>query len=149
MHNRIRVPWLAQACRYVSMPSCANVFVCLRVGVWHGPATQQVDVAEMLLARRRAAQQLPRTDPSYGMMRGQDESDEILVGWTVNTTELPHVSFSLEAWRGQWIIHCSSKWLASNIWIRDVFCYFYRVPASLVLGAEHVLNPARRSLNAN
>ena len=34
------------------------------------------------------------------MMRGQDESDEILVFWTKKTTELPHFSFSLEAWRG-------------------------------------------------
>ena len=27
-------------------------------------------------------------------------SQEILVGWTRNTTELPHISFTLEAWRG-------------------------------------------------
>ena len=83
-----------------------------------------VDISDMLIARRRKAQTLPADDPSYGMIRGQDESDvstqaivlllvtfgafltdhwclqEILVGWTQNTTELPHISFSLEAWRG-------------------------------------------------
>lgn len=63
-------------------------------------AQKLVDISDMLMARRRAAKQLPPSDPSYGMLRGQDESDEILVGWTKNTTELPHFSFSLEAWRG-------------------------------------------------
>ena len=59
-----------------------------------------VDIGDMLLERRRQAEQLPATDPSYGMIRGQDESDEILVGWRKTTTELPHFSLSLEAWRG-------------------------------------------------
>ena len=33
-------------------------------------------------------------------MRGVDESDEVFQGWRANTSELPHFSFSLEAWRG-------------------------------------------------
>eukprot|EP01043_Picozoa_sp_COSAG02_P002122 COSAG02_NODE_48_length_45421_cov_103.222100_15_plen_82_part_00 len=34
-----------------------------------------VDISEMLLARRREALALLPSDPSYGMIRGQDESD--------------------------------------------------------------------------
>eukprot|EP01052_Picozoa_sp_SAG31_P022230 SAG31_NODE_1758_length_7335_cov_18.704600_3_plen_301_part_00 len=34
-----------------------------------------IDISDMLLSRRRAAQELPPEDPSYGMIRGQDESD--------------------------------------------------------------------------
>ena len=54
----------------------------------------------MLLSRRRRAQKRPKTDPSYGMIRGEDESDEMFSGWSEANTELPHFSFSLEAWRG-------------------------------------------------
>ena len=59
-----------------------------------------LDIGAMLMGRRQAAKQLDRSDPSYGMLRGIDESDEMMAGWTVNSTELPHFSFSLEAWRG-------------------------------------------------
>ena len=34
-----------------------------------------IDISNMLLARRRDAEALPHSDPSYGMIRGQDESD--------------------------------------------------------------------------
>ena len=34
------------------------------------------------------------------MIRGEDESDEMFSGWSPQTSELPHFSFSLEAWRG-------------------------------------------------
>lgn len=54
----------------------------------------------MLLSRRRRAQKLPKTVPSFGMIRGEDESDEMFSGWSEATSELPHFSFSLEAWRG-------------------------------------------------
>ena len=54
----------------------------------------------MLLSRRRRAQKLPKTVPSFGMIRGEDESDEMFSGWSPATSELPHFSFSLEAWRG-------------------------------------------------
>lgn len=59
-----------------------------------------VDISDMLLARRRQAQALPRDDPSFGLIRGEDESDEMFSGWSPRTSELPHFSFSLEAWRG-------------------------------------------------
>ena len=59
-----------------------------------------LDISAMLLERRRKAQQLPRSDPSYGLIRGEDESDELFSGWREGTSELPHFSFSLEAWRG-------------------------------------------------
>jgi hypothetical protein len=58
-----------------------------------------IDIQQMLMSRRRQAQQLPKSDPSYGMIRGDDESDEIF-GWRVSTSELPHFSFSLEFVRG-------------------------------------------------
>ena len=57
------------------------------------------DIVTMLMGRRRLALRLPRDDPSYGLMRGSDESDEMF-SWSEATTELPHFSFSLEAWRG-------------------------------------------------
>ena len=57
-------------------------------------------IADMLLSRRRRALKLPKTDPSYGMIRGEDESDEMFSGWSEQSSELPHFSFSLEAWRG-------------------------------------------------
>ena len=38
-------------------------------------STILVDISEMLLARRREALALTPSDPSYGMIRGQDESD--------------------------------------------------------------------------
>ena len=63
-------------------------------------APKLLGVSSMLLQRRRAAQALDRSDPSYGMMRGADESDEVFTAWTKGSTELPHLSFSLEAWRG-------------------------------------------------
>ena len=53
----------------------------------------------MLLSRRRQAQALPSTDPTYGLIRGDDESDEIF-DWLARTNELPHFSFSLEFLRG-------------------------------------------------
>lgn len=55
---------------------------------------------DLLLSRRREAQKRPKTDPSFGMIRGEDESDEMFSGWSEATSELPHFSFSLEAWRG-------------------------------------------------
>ena len=58
------------------------------------------DISDMLLSRRRIAQALPRTDPSYGLIRGEDESDEMFSAWSQATSELPHFSFSFEAWRG-------------------------------------------------
>ncbi len=53
-----------------------------------------VDISDMLLSRRRQAQALPKTDPTYGLIRGDDESDEIF-DWLKKTNELPHFSFSL------------------------------------------------------
>eukprot|EP00039_Didymoeca_costata_P002904 m.63678 g.63678 ORF g.63678 m.63678 type:complete len:1036 (+) comp11594_c0_seq2:140-3247(+) len=61
-------------------------------------ADKMIDILNMLLDRRRSAQKLPKSDPSYGMIRGEDESDE-LFDWNRTNTELPHFSFSLEAWR--------------------------------------------------
>jgi len=34
---------------------------------------KMIDVVTMLMSRRRAAQQLPTADPSYGLIRGDDE----------------------------------------------------------------------------
>lgn len=58
-----------------------------------------VDFSNMLISRRRTAQRLPKSDPSHGMIRGDDESDEMF-SWRRKTSELPHFSFTLEAWRG-------------------------------------------------
>lgn len=63
-------------------------------------SSKLLDVCTMLLDRRDASLDLPRSDPSYGMMRGADESDEVFTEWRRGGTELPHLSFSLEAWRG-------------------------------------------------
>ena len=63
-------------------------------------ASKLLSFSSMLLHRRRAAQLLPRSDPSYGMIRGVDESDELFTAWSREGSELPHFSFSLEAWRG-------------------------------------------------
>lgn len=62
-------------------------------------APKIVDFSDMLISRRRFAQTLPLSDPSYGMIRGDDESDEMF-SWVRQESELPHISFSLEAWRG-------------------------------------------------
>ena len=62
-------------------------------------APKLLDISDMLLQRRQTAQRLNNTDPSFGMIRGEDESDEMF-SWKEATSELPHISFSLEAWRG-------------------------------------------------
>ena len=70
--------------------------------------------AYMLLARRRAAQQLPKAAQDYGMLRGDANEDlgatEITCGTTYPDgkggphgdcqTELPYISITPEAWRG-------------------------------------------------
>ena len=57
------------------------------------------DIQAMLMRRRAAALRLPAADPSHGLLRGIDEADE-LFKWTKASSELPHLSMSLEAWRG-------------------------------------------------
>ena len=58
-----------------------------------------MDIQSMLMRRHAASLLLPSTDPSRGIIRGIDEADE-LFAWTEASSELPHISMNLEAWRG-------------------------------------------------
>jgi hypothetical protein len=58
-----------------------------------------MDIQSMLMRRHEMALLLPSTDPSRGIIRGIDEADE-LFAWTEASSELPHISMNLEAWRG-------------------------------------------------
>eukprot|EP01052_Picozoa_sp_SAG31_P019103 SAG31_NODE_1381_length_8580_cov_5.632590_5_plen_834_part_00 len=58
-----------------------------------------MDIQSMLMRRHTASLLLPSTDPSRGIIRGIDEADELFV-WTEASSELPHISMNLEAWRG-------------------------------------------------
>jgi hypothetical protein len=58
-----------------------------------------IDITSMLMRRHAASLLLPSSDPSRGIIRGIDEADELFV-WTEASSELPHISMNLEAWRG-------------------------------------------------
>jgi len=90
-------------------------------------ASKLVDISDLLLRRRRASQVLPRTDPSHGMMRGIDEADE-MSAWTASSSELPHLSFSLEAWRA--FIEIAPVW-------REIGASHARADLSAVAAALH------------